>query len=300
MNFYSHGKVLLTGEYAVLDGVKALALPTQKGQKMTIEFGQDEKITWESYDENGQKWIDCSFDLALRCLTVKTGTERIIQQLRNILMVLQKLSPSFYKNGVLVKTYLEFDRDWGLGSSSTLINNLAQWCKVNAYQLLEMTMGGSGYDIAVAQSPSALFYKRNGFDPIIEPVQFKPSFSDRIFFVHLKEKQNSRSAISSFVKKNQLNFQRKKRLEEIGEEILTSKSQKKFDVLLSEHEAILGKVLEKTPIQKRLFPSFNGQIKSLGAWGGDFVMVSGDENSPSYFINKGYNTVIPYKQFILI
>lgn len=300
MNFYSHGKVLLTAEYAVLDGVKALALPTQKGQKMTVEFGQDENITWESYDENGHKWIDCSFDLSLKCIRAKVGTASVIQQLQNILVMLQKLSPLFYKNGVLVKTYLEFDRDWGLGSSSTLINNLAQWCEVNPYQLLEMTMGGSGYDIAIAQNPSALFYKRNGFNPIVESVEFKPSFSDQIFFVHLKQKQNSRSEILSFVKKNQLNLQRKKRLEEIGEQILKSESQKEFNALLSEHEAILSKVLEKTPIQKRLFPSFNGQIKSLGAWGGDFVMVSGDENSPSYFLNKGYNTIIPYKQFILI
>ena len=27
--FYSHGKLLITGEYAVLDGAKAIALPTK-------------------------------------------------------------------------------------------------------------------------------------------------------------------------------------------------------------------------------------------------------------------------------
>jgi mevalonate kinase len=29
MNFYSNGKLLLTGEYLVLDGAKSLALPTK-------------------------------------------------------------------------------------------------------------------------------------------------------------------------------------------------------------------------------------------------------------------------------
>lgn len=299
MNFYSHGKILLTGEYAVLDGVKALALPTQRGQKMTVQFCSDEKITWESYDENGQKWIDCKFDLSFENVSVKTGEENVIQQLRNILKTLQMLSPSFFKNGVLIKTHLEFNREWGLGSSSTLINNLAQWCQINPYQLLAMTMGGSGYDIAAAQSSSALFYTRKGFEPIIQSVDFTPSFYDRLFFVHLNQKQNSRSAISSFKNKSQLNDQRKKRLEGIGEEILVSDRQTKFNALLKEHEAILGEVLGKTPVQERLFSDFKGQIKSLGAWGGDFILASGDEKSPKYFLVKGYSTIIPYKQFIL-
>ena len=30
--FYSNGKLLITGEYVVLDGAKALALPTKFGQ----------------------------------------------------------------------------------------------------------------------------------------------------------------------------------------------------------------------------------------------------------------------------
>ena len=36
--FYSNGKLLITGEYLVLDGAKALALPTKYGQYLTVEF----------------------------------------------------------------------------------------------------------------------------------------------------------------------------------------------------------------------------------------------------------------------
>lgn len=35
--FYSHGKFLLTGEYLVLEGALALALPLKLGQTMTVE-----------------------------------------------------------------------------------------------------------------------------------------------------------------------------------------------------------------------------------------------------------------------
>lgn len=37
ISFKSNGKLLLTGEYLVLDGAVALALPTKMGQIMTVE-----------------------------------------------------------------------------------------------------------------------------------------------------------------------------------------------------------------------------------------------------------------------
>ena len=48
-----------------------------------------------------------------------------------------------------------------------------------------------------------------------------------------------------------------------------------------------------------MFPDFDGVIKSLGAWGGDFVMVISNENPTDYFMEKGYETVIPYEEMIL-
>ena len=35
--YYSNGKLLITGEYLVLDGAEALALPTKFGQNLIIE-----------------------------------------------------------------------------------------------------------------------------------------------------------------------------------------------------------------------------------------------------------------------
>ena len=58
-------------------------------------------------------------------------------------------------------------------------------------------------------------------------------------------------------------------------------------------------ILETPTIKNVLFPDFNGTIKSLGAWGGDFAMVIASENPTEYFIKKGYNTIIPYDKMIL-
>ena len=52
-------------------------------------------------------------------------------------------------------------------------------------------------------------------------------------------------------------------------------------------------------MQERLFNDFNGALKSLGAWGGDFILAATETDPTSYFKNKGLNTVIPYKDMIL-
>jgi hypothetical protein len=47
------------------------------------------------------------------------------------------------------------------------------------------------------------------------------------------------------------------------------------------------------------FSDFKGEIKSLGAWGGDFVMVISESDPTAYFSEKGFTTVISYDEMIL-
>ena len=70
-------------------------------------------------------------------------------------------------------------------------------------------------------------------------------------------------------------------------------------MLLAIHETIISKLINQKPIKDRLFSDYNGSIKSLGAWGGDFILVTSKDNPKSYFKNKGYKTIIPYKELIL-
>ena len=50
-------------------------------------------------------------------------------------------------------------------------------------------------------------------------------------------------------------------------------------------------------MKKLKFKDFKGEIKSLGAWGGDFILASGDD-SPSYFKSKGYKTIIKFDDMV--
>ncbi len=45
-----------------------------------------------------------------------------------------------------------------------------------------------------------------------------------------------------------------------------------FEELLILHEKLISKAIGISPIQERLFSDYKGVIKSLGAWGGDFVL----------------------------
>ena len=59
-SYFSHGKLLITGEYVVLDGALSLAIPTKYGQRMGVEFRDSEEadntLTWYSIDSDGETW----------------------------------------------------------------------------------------------------------------------------------------------------------------------------------------------------------------------------------------------------
>ena len=88
-------------------------------------------------------------------------------------------------------------------------------------------------------------------------------------------------------------------ISEITENILNCSDQKIFNELICSHEQIISKLISKTTIKKELFNDFNGEIKSLGAWGGDFIMVSSEDNPLNYFENKGYNTVFKFSDLLI-
>lgn len=307
-NYFSNGKLLITGEYFVLDGAKSLAVPTKYGQDLSFESIQEPQLIWQSFDENGECWLEAIFDLPKLRLANATfdanedgGKDTIAENLHKILRETRKLNPAFLNSekGFLVKTNLNFPRNWGLGSSSTLINNIANWAKVNPYKLLENTFGGSGYDIACAQHNSPILFTKNNSEIVVEEVNFNPNFMDQLYFVHLNIKQNSREGIERYKKLKGNLTSEIKQISELSEAFISCGKLSDFENLMKEHEQIVSKTIQLKPIQSELFSDYFGQTKSLGAWGGDFILATGNEDSPNYFNKKGFSTVIPYQKMVL-
>lgn len=298
--FYSNGKLFIAGEYLVLDGADAFALPTKFGQDLIIEDGQNQQIDWKSYDYDKHLWFEetISFDEIINRPTA--NLETVKSTLIDILHEAYVLNPKFINNsnGYKVSTHLSFPRNWGLGTSSTLINNIAQWAEINAFTLLNNSFGGSGYDIACAQNNTPVLYRIK--DNFVKSVEFNPDFKEHIYFVYLNKKQNSKSAIYAYNnnKNHNLSYSVAEN-NKITNEILHAKTLKEFASAVQKHEIHLSNILEMQTIKEAIFPDFNGVIKSLGAWGGDFVMVVSKESPKAYFADKGYETILTYEEMIL-
>lgn len=298
--FYSNGKLLLIGEYTVLDGSKAFALPTVYGQHLDIEDTAEKALEWKSFDADGTLWFEA--EIPFEAITDKARSEdKITNTLIDILHTAHTMNPAVLSNseGIKAVTELTFPRNWGLGSSSTLINNIAQWFNIDAFKLLSKSFGGSGYDIACAQHNTPILYSIEKEAPAIQPVNFNPAFTDKLYFIYLNRKQNSRSAILDYKQKADKVENLIKQVDKIIAEAHTTDSFSRFCELLDEHSNLLSKTLQMKTVKQNLFPDFRGTLKSLGAWGGDFILAASEENPEAYFNQKGYHIIIPYKEMIL-
>ncbi|MES2575082.1 MAG: GYDIA family GHMP kinase [Bacteroidota bacterium] len=300
--FYSNGKLLITGEYLVLDGAKAFALPTKFGQNLIVEKGNNQEIKWTSYDSDGSIWFEDTFSFA--DISNKNTTQGASSKRNTLIEILHEaylLIQDFIKSeGYSVTTTLTFPRNWGLGTSSTLINNIAQWLKIDAFVLLNNSFGGSGYDIACAQNNTPILYYLENGNPIVKKVTFNPEFHENLYLVYLDKKQSSKAAIASYYNnKNNNTSKNIVVINSLTQEVLHSKTLREFATAVEEHEAEMSNILELHTIKESLFPDFNGVIKSLGAWGGDFVLVITKDNPTAYFKKRGFETILSYKDMIL-
>ena len=298
--FYSNGKLLLSGEYLILDGAAGLALPTVYGQDLLVKsIDQKNTLSWTSLDEKDTIWFEATFNLPELDLIEVKGDKKIADTLVKILEQAKESNLNFLidSQGIHVTTKLFFPRNWGLGSSSTLINNIAQWAGIDAFDLLFKSFGGSGYDIACAQHDQSISYQLEQGSPLIKKVDFKPSFVDQLYFVYLNKKQVSSESAKAY-KTRELDLTAVSEITHISKQMLSVNTISGFNTLLKEHENILSSVLKEQAIQQRLFSDFKGQTKSLGAWGGDFILATGDASTTNYFNLKGYHTVIPYTSMI--
>lgn len=294
--FYSHGKLLISAEYAILDGAKALALPTKLGQRLQVTKTNTEYILWKSFDYQNNLWFETTLSTTdFKPSTANPTSERLSQCFQAI----HELQPKLFESqkGLEFISHLEFPQNWGLGSSSTLINNLAQWAKVDAFEILENTFGGSGYDVGCAQHSKPIFYQRQNNKPHIEIVDFDPPFKEQLFFVHRNQKRNSREAIADYkaLKKGKnLDFSE---LNAITNELSQTTTLEAFESLIIQHETLISELIQHPPLKTTHFTDYPGAIKSLGAWGGDFFLATGSDFS--YFKDKGYSSIVAFENMVL-
>lgn len=296
LSFFSSGKLLITSEYAVIDGACALAVPTKLGQSMTVIDNKELGIHWVAKDVDGNIWFEDHLHVNDFQSTLQTN--EATSRLQQILVVARELNPDFLVNstGFVIETQLGFSKDWGLGSSSTLVNNVAQWANVNPFYIQQKVFGGSGYDIACAQKHNPITYQLIDQKPTVLDVAFVPSFHEHLFFVYMNKKQNSRTSIQNHYRG--VSDEVRNALSALTTRFVKTQKASEFQNLMLAHESIISKLIGIPPVQQTEFSDYEGVVKSLGAWGGDFVLACGPKSSKAYFSAKGYAVCIPYSKLI--
>ena len=302
--YKGNGKLLLSGEYFVLSGANALALPTRMGQQFKVkEQSRGYDLVWRSYDHNEELWFEAKYSLYNFKILQSTDEDRA-RWLGDLIQACCKQNSEFLSTwkGYQVKSTIDYPIQWGLGSSSTLINFLAEWADINPYILLFDTLGGSGYDVACARAEGPLIYHIGDEAISIDHLGKSLPGSKYFYFVYSGTKQDTQDEVKSYNGKPPPNDEIIQRISQISKELSTVSSYNKLLDLIGEHEEIVSQHIEKEKVKDLHFSDFWGEIKSLGAWGGDFYLAvsnKGKEKTEEYFNSKGYEVFFDYDQIIL-
>jgi mevalonate kinase len=297
--YHANGKLLLTGEYLVLHGAKAIALPLNVGQQLTVsEPNASESLHWQAiYD--GKVWFSCELNPQDFSVTNSSQPEKA-ESLSLIFKTIKSLNPEFApQDGTKFETILESNPEWGFGSSSTLISLLSQGAGVDPFKLNELVFKGSGFDIACAMADGPIFYTRN---KPVETISLNYPFADQLFLVYSGIKKKTAKEVSDFLKERKVSALQIEEVSVLTDEFSRCIDQDKFNLLIRQHEALISGLIERLPVKSEFFPDFKGEIKSLGAWGGDFFLASTSlpfSGVKKYFENKGLTTVFRWDDLIL-
>lgn len=297
--YHANGKLLLSGEYLVLYGAKSIALPLKVGQQMEVsEKADSNAIVWQAFYQD-KVWFECRLNVTDFSI-LETSDREKAETLCKLFQTIRKLNPEFSPNvGIQIKTTLESNPEWGFGSSSTLVSLLALWSGVDAFELNEAVFNGSGFDIACATARGPIFYTRG---KVVQEINLNYPFAGNLYFIYSGQKKMTKADVSHFLKKEKPSEKIIEEVSDLSDQFAACSDQREFNRLIQLHEKLIGNLIGETPVKQKYFPDFQGEIKSLGAWGGDFYLVSSGQSFPeikNYFGNKGLVTMFHWHDLIL-
>ena len=298
-SLYVHGKLLISAEYMVLHGSLALAIPLKQGQSLQRIRSENPRLfSWKATYLD-QTWFSASLDPS--SLEILTSSDPVKGQwLRSLILACIELMPSFQEDLFKwnVETQLDFSPQWGFGSSSTVTALMAEWAEVNPLDLHFMVSEGSGYDVACAIADGPIVYRIRDDAPHYQHVDFYPPFSEQIYFAWLGSKQPTADHLKDIAESFQPTYEDIHTFSCFTEAMIQAPDLTSFQQLMEEHELKLAKILKTERISVSHFPRIPGTVKSLGAWGGDFVMIASSAHEDdlfNYLYDKGIKVIFRYQ-----
>jgi len=298
----ARGKLLISSEYMVLHGSQALALPLKKGQTLEKTASENRsRFSWKAwYGE--ECWFSAEFDPVSLGILGSSDPKKAAH-LQGLLRNVMEMKPLFQNElGKWdVDTRLDFSPAWGLGSSSTLTALLAIWAGIDPMDLHFRISHGSGYDVACAMADSAIVYGLREDGPHARAVPFRPSFADQLYFVWLGSKQPTSAHLKKMSGRINPDTKEIHHFTAMTQGMLKARQLSEFRMFMEEHEARLSGLTGLERVSQTRFPGLQGSVKSLGAWGGDFVMLASEQDPEAlynYLDGLGLTTRFRYKELV--
>ena len=303
MKFFSRGKLLITGEYLVLKGAAALAMPLKKAQSMQVIPSSGDVLTWESR-QYGEPWFRAVFRKPF-FEVAETTDEKVAENLVRHFRAMTGMKPKFEEvmYGRRIITDLGFDRQWGFGSSSSLVSNLAYWAGLDPFRLHRKLSEGSGYDVVCAREDGPVFFTLRRQTYKKEEVDLPRNVTRHLFFVYLGAKQDSSVQVKDFLASKKAYRVEKRMVTALGYHMANALTIEDFGFYMKEHEQVISSILRVPPIKEGIFSDLPGEAKSLGAWGGDFAMLTWKGTRAAlkaYLANKGLDVFFSYNELIKV
>lgn len=270
---------------------------------MTVKESAGSELVWKSLDENGKPWFEGKFNL-LGFDPIESTDDTTAQFIKKLLKACVQNSPEFLAKWkkLRVETKMNFPRDWGLGSSSTTIHMAAQWADANPFMVFFRFQDGSGYDIACAGAEGPVEYQLIDDSIKFTEIELTLPFKDNLYFIYSGQKQSSADAVKMYKKAKVDKKAISEKLTGITDAIFEAKKLSDFEKLIDQHEDIVADALNLKKVKDEKFSDYWGSIKSLGAWGGDFILATSEKGKADvqkYFADKGCDVCHSYDDLIL-
>ena len=302
--FFAPGKILLAGEYAVLLGLEAHAVPVKQGQWM--EFfayntpeNQAPTVHFKALDEHGESWIENTYDL-----DSEVWRDTPAPELDAFDKVLQFVSADFWESqtSYRIETRLEFGRETGLGSSSTFIALMAQCFRLDPQKLQEHIFAGSGYDVAVACLGKPLSFWRNEKGAHYRQWSLPATLTEDWSVVFLGHKVNSRHSAAEIIENLKEVLAEpfyKQQFERVLRIVRDAETTASVEAALEMYQLLLAQLVNMDTPYKQfgLKPVKQGLCKWLGAWGGDMLLVNNtflEQENPFF---ESYH-IVPWNELV--
>lgn len=286
---------MLFGEFLVLRGSQSLAIPLKLGQTLQV-LPFEEGILWQCYEVSGNCWLEILFSKELEILhTSDLEKAALIQKL---LFFIKREKEDLSLSGLHFKFELAFDRHFGFGTSSTLLSLLSQWSGVDAYVLSEQSFQTSGYDIAAATAVKPFVYRVK--NKLENQSSLPETITNHLLFIFSGGKQSTAKRVAYF---NQHTSDSSKSVEQMNQIVASAvrcTDIREWEQLMMESEQLIAPLLDMLPVKEAHFSDYPYAIKSLGAWGGDFIMAGyrNIEEAKDYFQKKQMHPVFTYPELV--